>query len=54
MTPVAQRCLELYRGGNPTTIKALLLKQRSSVVTELKEHFGVSDLDALAVRLSKG
>lgn len=54
MTPMATRCLDLYRGGNPTTIKKLLLQQKASVVTELKEHFGVSDIDALAIRLSKG
>ena len=54
MTPMAKNCLELYRGGNPTTIKALLMNQKASVVNELKEHFGVSDLDTLAIRLSKG
>lgn len=28
--------------------------QKPSVVKELKEHFGVSDLDSLAVKLSIG
>lgn len=54
MTPMATRCLELYRGGNPATIKQLLMMQKVSVVTELKEYFGVSDLDTLAIKLSKG
>lgn len=54
MTPQAKNCLELYRGGNPTTIKQLLAMQKQSVVNELKEYFGVSDLDTLAVRLSRG
>jgi len=54
MTPMAKNCLDLYRGGNPATIKSLLLQQRPSVVTELKEYFGVSDLDTLALKLSKG
>ena len=54
MTPQAKNCLELYRGGNPTTIKQLLMLQKTSVVNELKAHFMVSSLDELAVRLSKG
>lgn len=54
MTPQAKNCIELYRGGNPATIKQLLQSQKASVVEELKNHFGVSDLDKLAVRLSIG
>lgn len=54
MTPQATNCLELYRGGNPVTIKKLLQSQKASVVEELKNYFGVSDLDKLAVRLSIG
>lgn len=54
MTKQANNCLDLYRGGNPSTIKQLLQMQRSSVVNELKEHFGASDLDTLAVKLSLG
>ncbi len=52
MTPQATNCLELYRGGNPTTIKKLLQNQKSSVVEELKNHFGESNLYKLAVLLS--
>jgi len=54
MTSQAMNCLELYRGGNPSTIKQLLQHQKPSVVAELKNHFGINDLDKLAVCLSKG
>lgn len=54
MTVQALNCLELYRGGNPSTIKQLLKNQKASVVAELKNHFGTDDLDKLAVCLSKG
>lgn len=54
MTQQAKNCLELYRGGNPVTIKKLLQAQKPSVVMELKEHFGTSNLDKLAVCLSNG
>lgn len=54
MTPQAKNCLDLYRGGNPTTIKQLLMVQKPSVVNELKNHFGEQNLDKLAVRLSIG
>lgn len=54
MTKQAQNSLDLYRGQNPATIKQLLKMQKSSVVAELKEHFGVSDIDSLAARLSIG
>lgn len=54
MTQQATNCLALYRGGNPATIKQLLQVQKTSIVNELKNYFGVSDLDKLAVRLSLG
>lgn len=54
MTKQAQNSVDLYRGQNPATIKQALRMQSSSVVNELKEHFGVSDLDSLAARLSIG
>lgn len=54
MTKQAQNSLDLYRGQNPATIVQALRMQKSSVVDELKEHFGVSNLEALAVRLSIG
>lgn len=54
MTKQAQNSLDLYKGQNPSTIKRALQIQRSSVVEELKTHFGVSDIDSLATRLSIG
>lgn len=54
MTQQAKNCLELYRGGNPTTIKQLLMFQKPSVLEELKNYFREQNLDKLAVRLSIG
>lgn len=54
MTPQASNCISLYKGGNPATIKKLLQTQRASVVSELKDYFGTSDLDKLAQCLSLG
>lgn len=54
MTQQAKNCLELYRGGNPVTIKKLLQSQKPSVVMELKDYFGTSDLEKLAIYLSRG
>lgn len=52
MTSQATRSIGLYRGGNPSTIEQLLAIQSSSVVNELKEHFGVTNNHDLAVRLA--
>lgn len=54
MTQQAKNSLELYKGGNPSTIKQLLIRQSKSVVEELKEHFNAKDTDELALRLSIG
>lgn len=54
MTQQAKNSLNLYRGGNPETIKQLLKIQKSSVVNELKEHFNARDLNELAIKLSIG
>jgi len=54
MTQQAKNALALYKGGNPSTIKQLLMLQSKSVVEELKQHHGLNDLDALSVRLSLG
>ena len=54
MTPQAKNSLSLYKGGNPTSIKMLLNMQKSSVVDELKAHFGVHSIDELAIRLRVG
>ena len=52
MTQQAINSLGLYKGGNPGTIEQLLRIQKSSVVEELKEHFGASDISELAIMLS--
>ena len=52
MSTQAINSINLYRGNNANTIHALLQMQSSSVVNELKEHFGVSNLEDLAIKLS--
>lgn len=54
MTQQALNSLELYKGNDPSTIERALAIQRSSVVNELKEHFGVTSNNELALRLSMG
>lgn len=54
MTPQATNCLSLFYGSNPATIKQALSMQKASIVEELKNHFGESNIDKLAVRLSLG
>lgn len=54
MTQQAINSISLYRGNNPATIEMALRMQHSSVVNELKEHFGASSLGELAIRLSIG
>ena len=54
MTQQAINSINLYRGGNPATIEQLLQWQGSSVVNELKEHFGASNISELAIKLSIG
>lgn len=54
MTSQAANCLSLFLGANPSTIKQALRFQKASIVEELKNHFGESNLDSLAVRLSMG
>lgn len=54
MTSQATNCLALFFGANPETIKQALKMQKPSIVEELKNHFGVSDLDSLANHLSLG
>lgn len=54
MTTQAINSLALYKGNDPAKIKMLLQIQKSSVVKELMEHFGASDTDELAIRLSLG
>ena len=52
MTLQALNSIVLYRGNDPEIIKMLLRIQKSSVVNELKEHFGASDIEGLAITLS--
>lgn len=54
MTQQAANCLQLYRGGNPVTIEKLLRSQKPSVLRELQDHFGTTDLTKLAIHLSQG
>ncbi len=54
MTQQAINSISLYRGNSPATIVQALRMQRTSVVNELKEHFGTQDLKELAVKLSMG
>jgi hypothetical protein len=54
MTQQALNSLALYKNNNPSTIERALAIQKPSVVSELKEHFGVSDNHELAFRLSIG
>lgn len=54
MTPQAQNCLKLYYGGNVSTIVQLLNLQKKSVLNELMNHFGTTDIDQLANCLSLG
>lgn len=52
MTQQAQNSLNLYRGGNPSTIQQLMQIQKQSIVNELMQHFGASSLSDLALKLS--
>lgn len=52
MTQQALNSINLYRGGNPETIRKLLMTQRESVVKELKEHFNASDIVELSIKLA--
>ena len=52
MTAQTQNSINLYRGNPASTILTALKFQKASVVNELKEHFGVSTLEALANNLS--
>ena len=54
MTQQALNSLSLYKGNDPSTIEGALAIQKSSVVSELKEHFGVDSNHELAIRLSIG
>ena len=54
MTQKAINSLALYKGGNPSSIEQLLRIQDKRVVEELKQHFKVTNLKELAIRLSIG
>lgn len=52
MTNQALNSLELYKGNPISTIKRGLSIQNKSVVKELMNHFKVSDVESLAVKLA--
>lgn len=52
MTQQAKNFLFICKGGNPSTIEGLLHYQRQSIITELKQHFGVDSIPALATAMS--
>lgn len=54
MTRQAENCISMFRGNAPATIEKALRMQKSSIVNELKEHYGSSDIGHLALRLSLG
>lgn len=54
MTKQAQNSINLYKGEPVSSIKQALSFQKQSIVEELKQHFNVSSIDDLAVRLSIG
>lgn len=53
MTKQAKNSLDLYRNGDPSTIKQLLSRQSKSVKDELMQYFNCS-LEELPMRLSIG
>lgn len=52
MTQQALNSIKLYKGGNPDTIERLLYVQNKRVTDELKQHYNVTTLRELAVKLS--
>lgn len=52
MSNQAENSIALYAGQDANKIEKLLRIQHSSVVNELKEHFGAKDIPDLAFRLS--
>lgn len=52
MTKQAENSLDLFKSQSVSTIKQALKFQKKSVVDELMEHCGVSNIDDLAVALS--
>lgn len=53
MTKQAKNSLDLYKNGNPSTIKQLLSMQPKSIKDELMQYFNCS-LEELPMRLSLG
>ena len=44
MTPKAIECIKKFYGANPVTIKNLLMQMSPSLVEELKNHYGTSNI----------
>lgn len=54
MTQQAKNFMNICKGGNPSTIEGLLHYQSPSIIKELKAHFDVDSLPALATAMSLG
>lgn len=54
MTIQAQNTQNMCRGASIPSIKNALRMQNSSIVDELKSHYGAKSIDDLALMLSKG
>ncbi len=52
MTTKAINFMRICKGGNPSTIEGLLHFQSPSIIKELKAHFDVDSLPALATAMS--
>lgn len=52
MTTQVQNFINLCKGNPVSTIKQALKFQKKSSVDEMMQHYGVSSVDDLAVRIS--
>lgn len=52
MTTQVQNFINLCKGNPVSTIKQALKLQKKSSVDEMMQHYGVSSVDDLAVRIS--
>ena len=55
MTKQAEKFLGLHQGGKASQISALLrLRKNAKVVTEFRKLFHLTNVETIAVRLSRG
>ena len=52
MTQQAKNFINLCKGGSVSKIEGLLHFQRASIIKELKDHFEVDSISAIATALS--